>query len=187
MQRTGPPRLVVITRVPDASTRRLPANHLPRWDHVPRASFNWASRSEEPMNHSTPADASAVSIARIEAAINVWRVAQSAVPESGEILVLDSREPVSCRYLRPHDLQRLGEYLAGCAVAEPAGRPCRRRGISLYLFPASNDASNRRLPALNLSRGDTSLWDVLAGFPLREPHECIRKSHCVDFRQSRAR
>ena len=42
------------------------------------------------MNHSTPADASAVSIARIEAAINVWRAAQSAVPESGEILVLDA-------------------------------------------------------------------------------------------------
>ena len=42
------------------------------------------------MNRSTPADASAVSIARIEAAINVWRAAQSAVPESGEILVLDA-------------------------------------------------------------------------------------------------
>ena len=42
------------------------------------------------MNHSTSAAASAVSIARIEAAINVWRDAQSAVPEAGEILVLDS-------------------------------------------------------------------------------------------------
>jgi hypothetical protein len=42
------------------------------------------------MNQSTPADASAVSIARIEAAINVWRKAQSAVPEASEILVLDN-------------------------------------------------------------------------------------------------
>jgi hypothetical protein len=42
------------------------------------------------MNPSNPADASRVSIARLEAAINVWRDAQFTVPEAGEILVLDS-------------------------------------------------------------------------------------------------
>ena len=70
------------------------------------------------MNHSTPADASAVSIARIEAAINVWRAAQSAVPESGEILVLDAES--RC-------LADLYGLMFDNGWASPAGC-CRRAG-----------------------------------------------------------
>lgn len=42
------------------------------------------------MNHSDSADATSVSIVRIEKAINVWRNTQTAVPGAAEVLVLDA-------------------------------------------------------------------------------------------------